>query len=389
MNRVSKMISSGIFLLGIICILVCMGCSGPKGAKEEEIEKTGVNWETLQEVEQLSLSYATNFSVTTYEQGYQTIEMSTGDLFVIVPEEKRVPTHLPENCQVLQQPLDHIYQVASSGMDLIDTLDGLDQVAFVGTKKEDFCNPLVQEAMDKGTILYAGKYNAPDYEMMLQKGCDLAVENTMIYHNPKAKEQLQRLGIPVVVELSSYEDHPLGRLEWIKFYGTLLGKEKEAEAFFKEQETLFLEIEATKVASKKIAFFYVTSNGAINVRCGDDYIAKLIELAGGEYVFSDLVQQDSNRSSMSIQMEEFLYRAKDADILIYNSTVGTPLQSIEDLKEKHPMFAQLKGVKNQQVYDTGKNFYQQTSDMVLFAKELQQVLQNQQIHEGEFLKHIN
>ena len=77
--------------------------------------------------------------------------------------------------------------------------------------------------METRNLLYAGKYSAPDYELILSEGCDLAIESTMIYHNPEVKEQLQNFGVPVFVERSSYESHPLGRMEWIKVYGLLLG----------------------------------------------------------------------------------------------------------------------------------------------------------------------
>lgn len=78
-------------------------------------------------------------------------------------------------------------------------------------------------------MIYAGKYNAPDYELILSKSCDLAIESTMIHHAPEVKEQLEQLGIPVLVERSSYESHPLGRMEWLKLYGVLLGKEELAK----------------------------------------------------------------------------------------------------------------------------------------------------------------
>ena len=46
----------------------------------------------------------------------------------------------------------------------------------------------------------------------------------MIYHSPEVKEQLEKLGVPVLVERSSYEQDPLGRMEWVKVYGALVGK---------------------------------------------------------------------------------------------------------------------------------------------------------------------
>ena len=61
----------------------------------------------------------------------------------------------------------------------------------------------------------------------------------MILHNPEVKEQLEACGIPVIVEHSSYETDPLGRLEWVKFYGALFDAEDAAEQLF-ETETCYI-----------------------------------------------------------------------------------------------------------------------------------------------------
>ncbi len=57
-----------------------------------------------------------------------------------------------------------------------------------------------------------GNTMPPDYELILSKSCDLAIESTMIHHAPEVKEQLEQLGIPVLVERSSYEAIPSA--EW-------------------------------------------------------------------------------------------------------------------------------------------------------------------------------
>ena len=89
--------------------------------------------------------------------------------------------------------------------------------------------------MRSGDILYAGKYNKPDYELIVSEGCSLAIENVMITHSPEVVEMLGNFGIPVLIDYSSYESHPLGRVEWIRFYGALLDKEEEAEQEFARQ----------------------------------------------------------------------------------------------------------------------------------------------------------
>lgn len=73
---------------------------------------------------------------------------------------------------------------------------------------------------------------APDYELILSGGCGLAVESTMVNHVPEVREKLEELGIPVLIDQSSYESHPLGRTEWIKLYGALLGKGGACAAAF-------------------------------------------------------------------------------------------------------------------------------------------------------------
>ena len=57
----------------------------------------------------------------------------------------------------------------------------------------------------------------------------------MITHSPEVVEMLQNFDIPVMIEYSSYEKHPLGKVEWVKFFGALTGSETEAEEAFAEQ----------------------------------------------------------------------------------------------------------------------------------------------------------
>ena len=68
------------------------------------------------------------------------------------------------------------------------------------------------------------------------------------------KEQLEQLGIPVLVERSSYESHPLGRMEWLKLYGVLLGKEELAKELFDEQLKQLGNLDAGKPLGRTVAF---------------------------------------------------------------------------------------------------------------------------------------
>ena len=93
----------------------------------------------------------------------------------------------------------------------------------------------------------------------------------MIHHNPEVQEKLEQFGIPVMVERSSYESHPLGRTEWMKLYAVLLGKEDVAEKVFKEQTDKLDKVLTADKTDKTVAFFYINSVGAVNIRKSGDY----------------------------------------------------------------------------------------------------------------------
>ena len=364
-----------------VLALLLTGCS-PAALGSEPGEEQ-VSWDDLAYESSLELEHATQFSVDYYQGDYARIEIGDGERYLVVPEGAAVPSGLEEGVTVLQQPLDCIYLVATSAMDLFVSLDGLDAVRLSGTNASGWYIPQAKAAMEAGDILYAGKYSAPDYELIYDQGCDLAVESTMIYHNPEVKERLEELGIPVLVERSSYEGDPLGRMEWLKLYGVLLDKEAEADALYQAQlENLsgVLEQEGT---GKTVAFFYITSNGTANVRKSGDYVAKMIQMAGGEYIFRDLGEGDSALSTVNLQMETFYAAAKDADVLIYNSTIDGELHTLEELLSKSALLADFKAVQEGNVWCTGQNLFQSTMGLGDMILDIHTILTRETVAEEE------
>lgn len=347
-------------LLLLLLLLALSGCAA-QGTQIPETtqEAADLTWETLAFDHSMALSFAEQFTVDYYEGGYQKVTIGDTDVYLVIPEGAEIPDHVPEQVTVLRQPLDSIYLVATSAMDLFRQLDAIDAIRLSGTDASGWYIPEAKQAMEDGRMLYAGKYSAPDYERIVSEGCDLAVESTMIYHTPEVKEQLERFGIPVLVERSSYESHPLGRMEWIKLYGALLGKEEAAEAFFSRQLDLLASVLEQESTGKTVAFFYITSNGAVNIRKSGDYIAKCIQLAGGVYLPQGLTEENA-LSTMTIQMETFYQQARDADILIYNSTIDGELLSVEQLLNKSGLLKEFKAVREGNVWCTGKNLFQES-----------------------------
>ncbi len=322
----------------------------------------------------MSLQYAEKFKVHYYNDDYKLIEVVDDASYLIVPEGAEAPEGLDEDIQVLYQPLENIYLAATSAMALFDSIDGLGSISFSGTKADGWYVDAAKEAMENGDIEYAGKYSEPDYEMLLDNNCDVAIESTMILHTPKVQEMLETLGIPVFIDRSSYESNPLGRTEWVKAYAAMLNKEDEAEKFFETKSSVMDEAENYEKTDLKVAFFYVDSTGTVVVRRDTDYIPKMIEIAGADYVYDDTLESTEGSVNVNISMEQFYNIAIDADYLIYNASIDTQPNSIDDLLAKSELFADFKAVKNGNVYTTGKSFYQATDRITDFITDVHAML---------------
>ena len=397
----------------------------PLGLTDAEKEKLP---KALGDMERLQLEYAKEFSIDRFENGCKLISVSDGRRLFLVPTEEAgqpepqstgqpetgstgqpetesvgqpepqsigqsenqpqsqpetgsagqpeleaLSEALPDDVTVLTVPVKNIYLAASAAMDMMRELDALDDIRLSATNEDGWYIDEAKDAMRAGKILYAGKYSTPDYERILSEHCELAIENTMIGHTPEVREKLESVGIPVVVDYSSHETDPLGRMEWILFYGALTGKDEKAKEAFEAQKAAMEFAGSGEKTGKTVAFFYIMTNGAVNVRKPSDYIPRLIEQAGGTYIFG--VSEDSNKSSsMSMQMEEFYAAAKDADYLIYNSAVGGTIETVEELLEKSGLLSDFKAVKAGNVWCTAENLYQKSMALGDFASDIHVML---------------
>ncbi len=377
-------------LIAVLCLVFPAGCTpaGDTGSKGDtdssKVSDNAPKIEGLTYESTLELEYAKCFKVYKYEGGYEAIRVDDGNDYLLIPEGGEIPKNLPSNCTILQQPLDDVYLVATSVMSMVDEIGAMDSIRLAGTKVDGWYVQSAIDRMNNGTILYAGKYSAPDYETLVAEKCDLSIQSTMILHTPEVQEKLEEMGIPVFIERAFYEEHPLGRTEWIKLYGELFGKQEEAAAAFEKQKQYLDELEDFKNTGKTVAFFYVNQNGTVVTRKTADYIPAMIELAGGKYVFENLTN-DSASSGVNLTMEEFYATAKDADYIIYNATIDDPLKSVDDLLQKSSLFADFKAVKNGNVWSTDKYLYQAANENGAIIKDFNTMLVDDSVEELKFM----
>lgn len=437
------------------------GIAGVSGT----VGESSVHWSAAPEIEDLTLisseknDVAEYFRLSVYEDAsgakYQLLETAGGlHRYLIVSADAQVFNRKSDHftaraseansankekkgdaleLTVLQQPLMTTYVAASAVMAPLCDLGAVSQIRFSGLREEGWYVDEARTAMEKGSMLFAGKYSEPDYETLLREGCDLALESTMIYRSPEVIEKLSALGIPVYIDYSSYEPHVLGRLEWIRVYGALFGHEEKAQQWYalerdriraiqKDAETSSGEAsqsgksteksetktsrnsknEASSIGSSSgsagtdttadlrptVVYFYVNSSGQIQVRQPQDYIPELLELAGARYLAPDMSSLGGSRkSNVTVSLEDFYSSCRDADYLIYSATLDRPLSSIQELLGKNALFADFKAVKEGHVYTTDKDFYQLSDRMADFAEDVHRMLQGQ--GDMHFLKKVS
>ena len=400
MNNNAKRINNLIFLLLFVLSLMVTGCNSKKESNNNDKISTGTDTgndasdeapyiEGLHFKEEVSLDYAECFSIYRYEEGYSVIEVNDGRNYLVVPEDAAIPEGT-EGYFIIKKPVLNIYLASTSTMALFNAMDSLDAVGMTSLRAKDWHIDNVVSAMEDEEILFAGKYSEPDYELLLDENCNLAIENTMILHTPEVQEKLEELGITVFIDCSSYEEHPLGRSEWIKVYAELTDRQEEAELFFRAQKDVVDSLAQYENTQKTVAYFYINESGSVVVRKSSDYIPKMIEIAGGHYIFENLGDdEESASSSTNISMEEFYNQAKDADYLIYNATIDNPLNSIDELIGKNALFSEFKAVKNDNVWCTEKNMFQATDVIGNIINDYHTVFTDDNAEKLEFMYRIH
>ncbi|MBQ8956223.1 MAG: ABC transporter substrate-binding protein, partial [Lachnospiraceae bacterium] len=331
--------------------------------KTADPEGVAPAYQSMKIKEKIKPEYSTGFTIDSFDNNIYRVTVGK-DKYLLVPKLTELPVGIPESVTVIRTPVSKAYVASTSSMDFFTQLSSLDKVGFASAEASKWTDKKVSELVDSDAIHYVGKYDAPDYESLITGKADIAVENTMIYHSPETKEKLEELSVPVFVDMTSYEEDPRGRIEWIKVYGLMTGEYGKALRFFdsackKAEEAVTVENEKSASAEDKptVAFFYISPKGHVGIRRPGDYISKMIEMAGGEYRPSNIKvpESDDASSSVDVSMEDFYLKVKDADILIYNSTLYGSPASVDEMVKDTALLDEFKAVKDGKVYVTKDN----------------------------------
>jgi iron complex transport system substrate-binding protein len=186
-------------------------------------------------------------------------------------------------------------------------------------------------------------------EILLDLNPDVVIGFSMT-KTSKSLNLIEKSGIPVVLNGDWLEDTPLGRAEWIKFFGVLYDKEKEADSIFNIIESNYNT--AKKLANKAdtkptILSGAIMSKDIWNLPAGESFVAQFLTDANTSYLWKD----SKGKGSLSISFESIIDRGKSADIWIAPGYFSSKKQMLE----KNTNYKEFKAFKNNQLFTFANN----------------------------------
>ena len=265
------------------------------------------------------------------------------------------------SCSVIHVPLTHSAVYSGVHGSIIDELGAADQICAV-CEIEYFTNEHILQAYRDGKVANLGNSLAPNIEMLVDIHPDAILLSP--FENSGGYGLIETTDIPIVECADYMETSPLGRAEWMKFYGLLYGKAEEADSLFHEVETAYNDLKASvgRLADSKGAprvICDLITGSTWYVPGGNSTSGRLIADAGGNYIF----RNRSESGSLALAPETVFEESQDADVWFMKYTNGVTDMTYEELAKESPLYAQMKAFKERHVYGCNLSYVHFYNDL--------------------------
>jgi iron complex transport system substrate-binding protein len=296
---------------------------------------------------QLALDYAERFEVWESEDLVEIIVSlgkDSGESFkyVLIPSGSNIPKHIAA-AQIIEVPVKNMVVTSTSHLPFLDLLDAsANLVGFPNTKYVS--STRIRSRIDQGLVKEVGDIDGLDFEILIELQPELVVSYISGADRNEIK-QLKQAGIPTVLNLDFLENSPLGRAEWIKFMGLLLGKFEFADSVFKGIERNYLELQALVdiPMDRPKVFSGIVYGDTWFAPGGNSFVSKFIQDAGGDYSWSDY----PDYGSIELSFEAILERNTHTEFWIGSGAYT----SRKDLQASDHRYAYFQAFKNDRVYN--------------------------------------
>ena len=333
-------------------VLLLSACGG--GSKTSSLQAEGdtvrMKYSSL-----LQIVKHADYTVVTIRNPWDTLKVL--HTYLLADREKPLPEHLPEGT-VVRTPLQKSVIYSSVHCSLWSELDELKGIGGV-CGLEYIKLPQIQEGCRNGSIVNVGNSMNPDIERIIDLRPDAILLSP--FENSGGYGRVGKLNIPIIECADYMETSALGRAEWMRLYGLLLGKEAQADSLFagieKEYLTLTQQVKSQNL-KRPTVISEMKNSSAWYIPGGNSTMGRLYQDAGTDYVFAYL----SNSGSVPLAFETVFDRGGNADIWLikYNQPQD---KTYSELERDYAPYARFKAFQDRKVYGCNTNhvpFYEES-----------------------------
>lgn len=325
--------------LCLLCVaLLCLGaCGRGQTAADHTVRAT----DTIHYARNLRIEYFDDYVSVKIRDPWDTLRQRQH--YVLVDRDKPLPAALPAGGTVIRVPVEKAVIYTSVHTAVAEQIGALDRVCGV-CEPQYITSPEVLRRIEAGSIADLGNSTSPNVEKIVDLGTEMIVASP--FEN-SGYGSAEKIGVPIVEAADYMENHPLGRTEWVLFYGLLLGHREEAEAVFAETERRYQELKAlAATATHRPSVVLERKYGASwAVPGGESYIATLHADAGADYFFRDF----PGAKSVHLTFEEVFDRAVDADFWLLKYDTREPL-TYQLLQQEYGPYAHFSAWKERHIF---------------------------------------
>ena len=325
--------------LCLLCAaLLCLGaCGRGNTAAGDTVRAT----DTIRYARNLRIEYFDEYISVKIRDPWDTLRQRQH--YVLVNRNQPVPAQLPADGIVIRIPVERAVIYTSVHTAIAEELGALDRVAGV-CEPQYITSPTVLSRIADGRIADLGNSTSPNVEKIIDIGTDLIIASP--FEN-SGYGSAEKLGIPIVEAADYMENHPLGRTEWVLFYGLLLGHRAEAEKVFADTERHYLTLKglAAEVEYRPTVLLERRYGNSWAVPSGGSYIGVMHADAGADYVFRDY----AGTKSVHLTFEEVYDRAGDADCWFLKYDTRAPF-TYTLLKQEYEPYANFRPWQERRVF---------------------------------------
>lgn len=298
----------------IILISLLISCNGIKD--DEKKSKIVPKTTSLSFADGFDIEYHTDYKLITVHnpwQGAQEVDYK----YLLVNKNADVPNIKVD--LIIKTPIKKIICLSTTHIAFIDVLNETNSV--MGVSGKDYVNnEKIRERIDKKEVVDVGFDNSLNYELIAGLNPDLVITYGVGSQVAGYNQKLNDLGIKTIICAEYLEDHPLGKLEWIKFLAAFYNKDNEANEYFNKIESEYRQLlSLTDTISKKpYVLFGLPWKDVWYVPGGKSYLAKLVDDAGGTYIWDD----NESRESNPYDIESMFVLASKANVWLNTGSVN-------------------------------------------------------------------